>query len=86
MLYSCRSKLVYVVSEVPRGSVLGSLHLGAFLILEKKLIGYADDSTLIAVVTSPGIRVTVEESLCRDLVKVSQWCDLLEMKLNTSKT
>ena len=30
-----------------------------FSILENKLIGYADDSTLMAVVPSPGARVTV---------------------------
>ena len=54
--------------------------------LENKLIGYADDSTLIAVVPSLGVRVTVAESLNRDLVKVSEWCDLWGMKLNASKT
>ena len=55
--------------------------------MEKNLIDYADDSTLIAVVPSSGVRVTVAESLCRDLVsKVSEWCDLWGMKLNTSKT
>ena len=32
-------------------------------ILENKLIGYADDSTLIAVVPSPGVRSTIAESL-----------------------
>ena len=37
-------------------------------ILENKLIGYADDSTLMAVVPSPLARVTVAESLNRDLV------------------
>ena len=51
-----------------------------------KLIGYADDSTLIAVVPSPGVNDTVAESMSRDLVKVSEWCDLWGMKLNTSKT
>ena len=41
-------------------------------ILEKKLIcNYADDYTLMAVVPSLGFRVTVEESIRRDLVKVS---------------
>ena len=30
-----------------------------FSILENKLIGYADDSTFMAVVPSPGVRVTV---------------------------
>ena len=57
-----------------------------FSILENKLIGYADDSTLIAVVPSPGLRVVVADSLRRDLVKVNEWCDLWGMKLNASKT
>ena len=47
-----------------------------FSILENKLIGYADDSTLMAVVASPGVRVAVAESLIRDLGRVSEWCDL----------
>ena len=38
------------------------------------MIGYADDSTLIAVVPSPGLRVAVAESLSRDLVNVSELC------------
>ena len=46
------------------------------------LIGSADDSTLIAVVPSPGVRVAVAESLIRDLGRVSEWCDLWGMKLN----
>ena len=53
-----------------------------FSILENKLIGYADDSTLLSVLPSPAVRVTVAESLSRDLVKVSEWCALLGMKLN----
>ena len=44
--------------------------------MENKLIGYTDDSTLIFVVPSPGVRVTVTEFLNRDLGKVSEWCDL----------
>ena len=47
-----------------------------FSILENKLIGYADDSTLMAVVPSLGVRVAVAESLIRDLGRVSEWCDL----------
>ena len=35
---------------------------------------------------SPGVRVTVAESLSHDLMKVSEWCDLWEMKLNASMT
>ena len=57
-----------------------------FSILENKLISYADDSTLMAVVPSPGVRVMVAESLNRDLVRVNAWCDLWGMKLNASKT
>ena len=57
-----------------------------FYILENKLIGYDDDSTLMAVVPSPGVRVTVAESLIRYLGTVSEWCDLWGMKLNASKT
>ena len=56
-----------------------------FSILENKLIGYADDSTLMAVVPLPGVRVAVAESLIRDHGSVSEWCDLLGMKLNASK-
>ena len=35
---------------------------------------------------SPGARVTVAESLNRDLVRVNAWCDLWGLKLNASKT
>ena len=43
-------------------------------------------STLMEVVPSPGVRVTVAESLIRDLGRVSDRCDLWGMKLNESKT
>ena len=53
------------------GSLLFFLYISElFFILDNKLIGYADDSTLIAVVSSPGVRVTVTESMDRDLGKV----------------
>ena len=76
---------------MPQESVLGPLLFllytsELFSILENKLIGYADDSTLMAVVPSPGIRVAVAESLIRDLGRVSQWCDLWGMKVNASNT
>ena len=82
MVDGCRSKLVNVASGVPQGRLtLGpSLFLlytsELFSILENKLIGYADDSTLMAVVPSPGVRVSVAKSLIRDLGRVSEWCDL----------
>ena len=68
---------------MPQGSVLFQLlfllHTSElFWILENKLIGYAYDSTLMAVVPSPGVRVTVVESLIRDLGTVGEWCDLRE--------
>ena len=52
----CLSKLVVDVSGVPQVSVLGPLLFfldtsELFSILENKLIGYADDSTLMAVVS-----------------------------------
>ena len=68
MVDGCRSKLVNVVSSVPLGSDLGPLLFllyssQVFSILENKLIGYADNSTLIAFVPSPGVRVAVAESI-----------------------
>ena len=62
MVDGCRSKLVYVVSGVPQGSVLSPLLFllytsELFSVLENKLIGYADDSTLTAVVPSQGLEL-----------------------------
>ena len=53
--------------------------------MENKLIGYADDFTLMAFVLSPGVRVIEAESLFSGLGRVSEWCDLWGMKLNDSK-
>ena len=58
MADGCKSKLVNVMSGVPQGGALSPLLFllytsELFSILENKLIGYADDSTLIAVVPSP---------------------------------
>ena len=57
MVDGCQSKLVNVGSGVPQGSVLGPLLFllftsVLFYIVENKLIGYADDSSLMAVVPS----------------------------------
>ena len=69
-----------------QGSVLDPLLFllctsGLFSILENKLIGYAHDCTLMAVVPSPGVRVTVAESLIRSLGRVSEWCDFFGNKV-----
>ena len=75
MVDGCGSKLFDVVSEVQQGSVLGQLlfflyTLELLSILVKKQIGYADDSSLMADMPSPGVRVTVAQSLIRDLGRV----------------
>ena len=64
MVDDCRSKLVIVVSGVTQRSVLGPLLFilctsELFPILEHNLIGSADDSTLLSVVSSPGVRARV---------------------------
>ena len=86
MVDGCHSKLVNMVSGVPQG-VLGLQLLilytaDLFSIVENKLYGYADDSTLVAVVPSPGERVAVSESMNHDINRVSVWCNLWGMKLN----
>ena len=57
-----------------------------FSIVENNLYGNAYDSTLVAVVPSPGERVAVSESMNRDLNRVNVWCNLCGMKLNESNT
>ena len=65
------------MSGVPQGSLgplVFLLHTSElFAILENKLVSYADDSTLIAVVPYPAVRVKVAESISRDLVNLSEW-------------
>ena len=57
-----------------------------FFILRNKLCGYADDSTLIAVIPYRDGKVAVMESLNRDINRVSMWCDLWGTKLNANMT
>ena len=81
MLYQeCRSEVFFC----PLLFLLQTSEL--FSILENRLIGYADDSSLMFVLPSPGVRVAVADSLIRDLGRASEWCDLWGMKLNVRKT
>ena len=58
------------------GLLLFHLYTSKLLsILKNKLIGYADDSTLMTVVHSQALRVTVAESMISDPGRVSEWCD-----------
>ena len=52
-------------------AVVPLVHCRAFIYSGNKLYGYADVSTLVAVVQSTGERVAVSESLNPDLNRVS---------------
>ena len=73
----CRSNLFNILSGIMNGSVMDPLLFRLytsehFSILENKRIGDADDSTMIAVVSSSGVRVTVAQFLNRNLCTVSE--------------
>ena len=53
-------------------TIITPVHLVALFHSGEKLIGYAEDSTLLSVVPSPCVGVTVAESLNRGLNKFSQ--------------
>ena len=57
-----------------------------FSVVENKLYGCADFSTLAAVVRSPGEIVAVTETPDCNLNRVSMLCDQCGMKFNASKT
>ena len=82
---------VDIVSGVPQGSVLGPILFviytaDLFEVVENRLVNYADDSTLYAIVKRPSSRLSVAESLNRDLARISDWCKQWMMKLNPNKT
>ena len=87
----CRSIMINVVSRVPQGRALRSLvfllyNSNLFFILENKLISYADDYTVMAVLPSLSFIVTVAESLKLVVGKVTEWCDLWGINLHSSNS
>ena len=64
---------------MPQGSILGPLLYilctsEMFDLVENRLIAYADDSTLLAVILRPSDRPTVAASVNRDLARIHEWC------------
>ena len=53
--------------------------------VENTLVTYADDSTLMAVVSSPRDRPRVIASLNRNLALIDGWCRQMGMLVNASK-
>ena len=85
------SSHVDIVSGVPQGSVLGPILFviytaDLFEVVENRLANYADDSTLYAIVKRSSSRLSVAESLNRDLARISDWCKQWMMNLNPNKT
>ena len=83
--------MVNVVSRVPQGSVFGHLLFPLYIrdlppLLENVLVGYTDDSTLVASVSSPSERSTIAASLNRDLLSIGKWCARWGMLINSAKT
>ena len=64
-----------IVPHVPHGSSCSSWVLMFLMGPLLLLIGYADDSTLMALVPSPCVRVRVAESMIRYLGRFSEWRD-----------
>ena len=92
-LDGARSSMANVVSDVPPGSVLGPLLFLLYIrdlppLLENVLVGYADDSTLVASNSSACERPTTAASLIynKDLVSIDKWCASWGMLINTAKT
>ena len=69
------------------GPLLFSLYTSEmFVLVEKRLYAYADDSTLLAVVRKPADRPAFAASLNRDMARIEEWCNHWCMILNPNKT
>ena len=84
------SEWIPIISGVPQGSVLSPLLFvlytsEMFRLVENRLFAYADDSTLLAVVSKPADRPAVAASL-NDLARIQEWCNHWCTMLNSDKT
>ena len=91
MVDAANSEWIPIVPGAKQGSVLGRLlfipYTGEMLeLVENRLVAYADDSTLLAVVRKPADIPTVAASLNRDLIRIQEWCNQWCMILNHNKT
>ena len=91
MVDGCWSKLVNIVSKVPQRSVwaryCSSRTLRSFFPFSEINWSIILMTQLWWLLCNPLVlKVTVAESLIRDLGRVSEWCDLWGMKLNASMT
>ena len=85
------SKKFRVVPGVTQGNELGPLLFLQYtsdlpITLEKTLVGYAEDSTLLSEVPELGSRVRIVLSLYRDLARIGDWCKRWGMLVNPMKT
>ena len=55
-------------------------------LVEYRLVAYADDSTILAVVRKPENGPAVAASLNRELARIQEWCNHWCMILNLNKT
>ena len=72
---------------LPLGPILFVIYTAdLFDIVKNNLVNYADDSTLFATIENRSCRQSVADSLNRDIVRITDWCERWMMKLNPTKT
>ena len=84
------SALVNVISGVTQGSVLGPLlcilySSELFHIVRNHIVGYADDTTIDALIPRPLSRSQGMKSPNQDLAAINSWCLRWHMRLNSKK-